>query len=462
MLIRFSVENFMSFKEMQIFSMAAGKHTKHSDHVVDANGKRVLKGSFFFGANASGKSNFFEAFKFAKKVVKDGLRQNILSNKHFRIMAEYSKRPGVFQFDIYTNGHFYSYGFAVSYENAIIVEEWLYLCDSVELSIFERKNENGINIVETGYEFSEPEQKQSFKVFSENVPDDKLLLSEISERKLSEHVDFSSFKDVKNWFQGLMLISPRTQYIDKSRMLNKDEKEYNLARYLREFDTGIEDISLSEQKIEDALDFVPAEVRAEILQDVETSFNEKDASGQKAIEVEINFSGRILSFRMKNGQILASQLLMDHGNKSDLFELADESDGTQRLFDLIPIYHAGKTPKVIIVDELDRSFHTKLVTKFISSFYQITAGIESQLIATVHDANVMDLDLLRQDEIWFVERQTDHSSKIYSLNKFKARFDKKVMKDYLLGRYGAIPCFEQSENPSELAEDTGDTNDDIT
>lgn len=62
----------------------------------------------------------------------------------------------------------------------------------------------------------------------------------------------------------------------------------------------------------------------------------------------------------------------------------------------------------------------------------------------MHDSNVMDLDLLRQDEIWFVERQNDHSSKLYSFNKFKERFDRKIAKEYLLGRYGAIPCFGQS------------------
>jgi len=64
------------------------------------------------------------------------------------------------------------------------------------------------------------------------------------------------------------------------------------------------------------------------------------------------------------------------------------------------------------------------------------------LIATTHDSNLLDLDLLRQDEIWFVERQEDHSSKVFSLNLFKQRFDKKIEKDYLLGRYGAIPIFE--------------------
>lgn len=451
MLVRFSVENFMSYKDTQVFSMVAGKHTKHSDHVIEVSGKRLLKGSFFFGANASGKSNLFEAISFAKAVVHNGLKKSALSNKHFRIADNYYDKPGVFQFDVYANNHFYSYGFAISYRNISIIEEWLYLCDATERCIFERVIENGQTTVTTDIKFSNDNHKQSFSVFSDNVPDDKLLLSEISERKLIDNDDFAAFRDVKNWFVNLNLISPHSRYLSKNRMLTEDQREYNLATLLKDFDTGIESISLDEGKMEDVLDYLPLELKFDIIQSIETSFNEEDSKKNKPIEIEASIDGRSFVFRKENNQIFASQLMMDHGNKSDLFELADESDGTQRLFDLIPIYRKGKTPHVIIVDELDRSFHTKLVTRFIQRFYESTYGVESQLIATVHDSNVMDLDLLRQDEIWFVERQNDHSSRIYSLNKFKARFDKKVAKDYLLGRYGAIPCFSQTE-PFEAEE----------
>ena len=77
----------------------------------------------------------------------------------------------------------------------------------------------------------------------------------------------------------------------------------------------------------------------------------------------------------------------------------------------------------------------------------------SQLIATTHDSNLLDLDLLRQDEIWFVERKKDHSSTIFSLNKFKERFDKKIEKEYLLGRYGAIPIWDDLDNLEDVMND---------
>lgn len=452
MLLRFSVENFMSYRDPQVISMIAGKHTKHNGHLVDCNGKRVLKGSFFFGANAAGKSNLFQAVSFAKKIVNNGLRQQMLLNKHFRIESVYASKPGVFQFDIFANGHFYSYGFAISYQNACVEEEWLYLLDTREIAIFERSSTDGVLSISTDYSFSDENLSQSFKVFSENVADDKLFLSEIAERKLIDQRDFSAYADVRNWFRNLRVISPESHFLNKQRMVSETDAGYDLERLLKEFDTGIEGISVSEEGMEDLLGFLPEPLKQDIMQEVELGFNEINENGEKPHEIQVNVAGRSLKFGIKDSQILGTQLVMNHGNQEDLFELADESDGTQRLFDLIPIYQMGRIPVVVFVDELDRSFHTKLVTRFIQLFYEKTLGIQSQLIATVHDSNVMDLDLLRQDEIWFVERQSDHSSRIYSLNKFKERFDKKVSKGYLLGKYGAIPCFSQLDIQGEADE----------
>jgi hypothetical protein len=115
----------------------------------------------------------------------------------------------------------------------------------------------------------------------------------------------------------------------------------------------------------------------------------------------------------------------------------------------LPVYELGQREKIIIIDELDRSLHSKLTQKYIELFYKLTGDKHSQLICTTHDINLMDLKLLRQDEIWFVERGEDHASRLYSLSSYKQRFDKNILNDYLLGRYGAIPCF----NDIELLED---------
>ena len=95
-----------------------------------------------------------------------------------------------------------------------------------------------------------------------------------------------------------------------------------------------------------------------------------------------------------------------------------------------------------MIDEIDRSLHTKATLEFVRLFLDDPASRKAQLIATTHDGGLLDLDVLRQDEIWFAERADDKHTSLYSLLKFKARFDKDIRKDYLLGRYGALPIFE--------------------
>lgn len=450
MLIRFSLENFLSFKERQVLSLVAGKHTKHPDHVFPVQDKRILKSSIFFGANAAGKTNFFKGVRFARSMVLYGIKKQSLTDKHFRVNESCANKPGVFQFDFYVNGHFYSYGFSISYSHATVEEEWLYLCDKNEIAIFERYREDGKTVVNSSVSFSDEKQAQAFAVFAENVPDDKMLLQEISERKLIEHNDFSAFRDAMQWIKSLLVILPSTRYRRKANLVSEDESYGDLRRMLREFDTGIEDIEVREEKAENVLAFLPEETRNTIIHDIESSLAEEQGDDSLS-EIGVEIAGKYFTFKKSDNSFVASQLVTNHGNSKDLFKLSDESDGTQRLFDLIPLYRIAKQPRVILVDELDRSFHTKLVQRFIQEFFYQTKKVGSQLIASVHDTNIMDLDLLRQDEIWFVARRSDHASYIYSLNRYQERYDKKVEKDYLLGRYGAIPCFSQLD--AEITED---------
>ena len=159
----------------------------------------------------------------------------------------------------------------------------------------------------------------------------------------------------------------------------------------------------------------------------------------------IEIRGYQFEISVEDGELYAEKIMLDHGNSEELFELSDESDGTKRLFDLIPLYESGQKGKIIVVDELDRSFHSKLTEEYIKRFFEITKENSCQLICTTHDLNLMDLRILRQDEIWFIEREEDHSSRIYSLSDYKQRFDKNILNDYLIGRYGAIPCFRDNE-----------------
>ena len=129
------------------------------------------------------------------------------------------------------------------------------------------------------------------------------------------------------------------------------------------------------------------------------------------------------------------------------FNLDEESDGTNRLFELTPaFYELINDNRVVIIDELESSMHP-ILAKQLLQLYLKKSNTNSQLIFTTHECNLLDQDLLRQDEIWFVEKRENGSSDFYPLSDFSERYDKDIKKGYLQGRYGAIPFMS---NLSEL------------
>ena len=132
---------------------------------------------------------------------------------------------------------------------------------------------------------------------------------------------------------------------------------------------------------------------------------------------------------------------LTHVNSKTYFDTYEESDGTLRILELIDILLSDD--KVFIIDEIDRSLHPSLTTRFIKTFLDIVKEKNVQLIITTHESRLLTYDVLRRDEVWFCDKMSDGSTKLYSLEQFKddARFDRKIDKAYLDGRYGAVPIF---------------------
>lgn len=441
MLIRFAVENYKSFKKQQVFSMAAGKQTRHSSHCFTVDGKRLLKSSFFFGANASGKSNFVRALDFMRRVTIMGARAMQYDDCFFRIDSVCREKPGVFQIDFVAEQTIFSYGFAINYLTHEFCAEWLYRIDSSEKEtcIFER--EHGKQIT-TELRLNKKSELR-FNIYCEDLKVDELLLNEVGNKNLDEDSDLHDFIVAYEWFKKLIVVYPGSHARNKTDFfLNPASSTDSMVDMLRAFDTGIEEITKGKQPAEEAFSFLPDEVKKEVLNDLEQTMRSKLQDGDHC---KIEIGDYQFEISIEDEEIIAEKIMLDHGNPAELFELSDESDGTKRLFELIPLYEFGQKGKIIIVDELDRSFHSKLTEKYIKRFFEITKEKPCQLICTTHDLNLMDLKILRQDEIWFVEREKDHSSRIYSLSDYKQRFDKNILNDYLIGRYGAIPCFQDNE-----------------
>jgi len=454
MLIGFSVSNYKSFNETQSISLLASKVSRHKEHVSLVENRRLLKSALVFGANAGGKSNLIKAVNFSKNIVLGGLEKVNLNKKHFRIEKEMYSQPGVFEYRIITNGKEYSYGIAVSYVNREIIAEWLVRIDAngKEIYIYNREvDEAGISHVNTDIIYDKTEENMRMKIyladFDQNISETfrrKTILSDIAARGNDKQGIFAEIVNVFEWFENIIILFPNTVYGKLNDIAADQDMREIFSDLMSYFDTGIESVESEQQQMDfdKILENISKEDMERIKLDISNKVNERP--------IMFNVNQRVYVLRKDaKGNIVYNKMLLNHGNGDDLFEYADESDGTKRLFDLIPLFYESRDNCVILIDEIDRSLHTNLTKRFLELFYSLTENEKSQIIATTHDSNLLDLELVRQDEIWFVERQKNHSSKIYSLNKFRARFDKKIDKEYLLGRYGAIPIFNDEALESE-------------
>lgn len=187
---------------------------------------------------------------------------------------------------------------------------------------------------------------------------------------------------------------------------------------------------------------IPKEVLSEIL----NSFKKQmQMTSLSQLKMTWRISDGFFNVRLLDaGEPETTTLVLKHGKSLFDFSFKEESDGTKRLFDLMDMLMNKKEDMVFVVDELERSLHPKLTEHFLKLFMKAHENDKVQLIFTTHEDTIMDQEIFRRDEIWFVERDKDNTGNIYSLDRFKERYDKKLSKAYLDGRYGAIPVFNQS------------------
>jgi uncharacterized protein len=440
MLIRYVVENFLSFNEEVEISLISNKERRKAGHFVKTKDINVLKTAVIYGANASGKSNLIKSISFSSNMIKLGIDKVPFDQCYFRLARNNEQSPSKFHYEIKVGETYYSYGFGVILEKRMIVEEWLYqISSSGEKKIFERyKADDGKQKVEFGINLS-GEVKNRFKVYQADMEysDNLLFLSEINRKSTSNLKEFVPFKDVYDWFnQKLVVLTPDSRYGGLDFIGDNKDLTNVFNGFLDVFETGINNITSEEvdfEKLE-----IPDHLRRGVLSDIE-----------KTNVIIFQIEGSRYSLIKHDGEYTVRKIGLEHqtfeGDKV-IFDIENESDGTQRLFDFIPAIHQlVNAPKIFLIDELDRSLHSKLTYELMNLFLELTSGNESQLIVTTHESLLLDLDLLRRDEIWFVEKEND-ASKLYSLDEFKVRNDKAIRKDYLLGRYGAIPIFKSFDN----------------
>jgi len=437
MLKRFIVENFSSFKEKNSLDLTAGRTEILQNHIVNFDKVKLLKSAIVYGANASGKSNLIKAIDFAKSIIENSLNSINTNKKYFRLDKDSREKPTEFVFEIEIDKKFYNYGFNLFLDKKKIDEEWLYEIGLKKANkIFSRKG----TTIELGKKLTDNKSiKNRFEIYAEDMKNQthQLFLSEIAQKKL-DNDSVQIFNKLYRWFRDkLIIIYPHTKFNPISLIVSDTKLIEQFKIYLKKFDTGIEDITTIKEDFKKALKDIPNG----IVNEIENDLNRDDKSNILLTSPEGNF----IINRDNDGEIAVKKLGLIHKKEiNDIFELKDESDGTKRLFDFIPLISKFGADFTILIDEFDRSLHPKLTKVFFELFYNISD--KTQIITTTHESNLLDLELVRRDEIWFVEKNREGASKLFSLNQFKERYDKKVAKSYLLGRYGAVPIFKNFDH----------------
>ncbi|MBD5137294.1 MAG: AAA family ATPase [Lachnospiraceae bacterium] len=446
MLMRFSVSNYMSFgykedSEGNIcadeFYLYAGSSQQFKDRVINFQNRNVLKFSSIYGANAAGKSNLIHAVSCGKHIILGTMEQDFLRDKYCRSREVNKELPTLFEYEFTIGEKCYAYGFTVNLWEQKVLSEWLYeLQGSKEFTIFERIVEQNKYYFDEEI-FSDNDNIQEFHYYLKdaNRVSSSLLLYELNRRNL-ENDDFEIFHQIFNWFdKKLVIIFPKTK-IGASYFRFEDNNE-SLVEILKYLDTGITNYQM--QKINETAfkEYFSDETLAERF------LKRHNNEGERKIRGVLHYKDALFELDYgEKGETNISKLLFKHGNDETSYEYGEESDGTQRIVELLDIILNDDKEKVFIIDELDRSLHPKMTIKFVETFLNFSKNTNTQLIITTHESNLMDLDILRRDEIWFAEREKDNTTTLYTLEKFKVRYDKVVSKDYLSGRYGAVPIFK--------------------
>ncbi|MBP6741835.1 MAG: AAA family ATPase [Deltaproteobacteria bacterium] len=440
MLIQFAVENFLSFQGKTVLNLTATADPMHPSHlrpVNKAGNLQAVRCAAVYGANASGKSNLVKALAFAEQLVTKGTRPGAsIGVTPFRLQQPVQP-DARFEFEIWAEQTRYSYGFVVS--STEVRQEWLYRTQEADEELcFEREAAPGKTVhIKLGEVFGPEAARVRF--VADGTRPEQLFLTEAEERNVA------ALSPLSNWFRHkLIIITPESIYRGFPALLEAAPHLRSFAsKYLAEAGTGI--TALITRRT--SADYLPKSKTKQLQESLKID--------PSAVVVAPNRAGfvSIVPGQQEHASDeirVLTQRTLTSGQTIE-FELEEESDGTRRLLDLVPVLFAflGTDPTkdggVLLLDELERSLHPLLARKFLQDALASTTN--SQLLFTTHDTNLLDLDLLRADEIWFAEKGPDHASKLYSLAEFKEEqlqhLGSHLEKGYLNGRFGAIPFLGQ-------------------
>ena len=392
MIIQFTIGNFLSFKEQSTLSLAASAlrdiQVSSEDILfnVGDTGLTLMKSAVIYGANASGKSNFIKAFEFFKwyvtnssKDIQAGERVNVES---FRLNSGTADEPSYFEAIFCDAESQYRYGFEA--DNTTVHSEWLY----------QKGNKKRAKEVELFYREKDKFTIHSKFVVGKEVAGKKMVRSNALLLSVAAQFNDPMSVEIMGWLNDTTIISG-----------SNDDKIWNIAA-----------VQLDDTKMK-----------------------------QRIVEFSRYADLGIENIEKVDNTIISTHIQYDDGGneiKSVAFPFRkNESEGTIKYFSLAyPIIDALDNGKRLIIDEFDSKMHPLLTCRIITLFNsQETNPKNAQLIFTTHDTNLLSANIFRRDQIWFTQKDRYGATDLYSLAEYKVRNDASFEKDYLSGKYGAIP-----------------------
>ena len=430
MLIEFKFANYRSFRDESVLSMEATGLGTFKKSLIEYGSYKLLPSVAIYGKNGGGKSNVIRAFWLAVQFIKNAQRtqhEDALIPVSPFLLNDYSKNKETsFEFTYVINQVKYIYGFSATKDS--IVKEYLY---------HSPKGQKAVVFTRDGKKFTFTEDKAKRKLISEAVADNQLFFS------VACTMNDSACVNAMRWFREYVLFS--RDYSDIPKQLLEHSNDKNMLRaisdYAKAADIGIEDMQF--------------EIKNEDISDEAALPNDLPIGIRTAL---INFM-HVLSetsnnseVKLKMGEVIATAY--HRGQKengaSELFplELSDESDGTRKLMSLAPAMESVLSKGgVLLVDELDRELHPMLVAYIVSKFQSKGSNpMGAQLIFTTHDTDLMNEEILRKDQLYFVDKDSSNGvSELYSISEFATKTSENIRKGYLVGKYGATPNLEIEE-----------------
>lgn len=417
MLIQFSVKNYKTFKDPAVLSLiAADEFLEYQNNVYYHQDFKIkiLKSAVIYGANASGKTKLIDAFDFFKYFTLFNVTRNLnesIDVEPFLLNTETENQPSEFEIVFIHNHQIFRYGYEVNTQE--VNSEWLYV------KLPNKKKENLIFYREgSNYEISTKEFEKGKKV-KDLVRNNSLFLT------VAAQFNETLAQQIIDWFLKLQVLSAVREkgYLNfTSKIIENQQKKHLILEYLKSADIDIEDLKLKKLGIQDLSKRLPNKLREIIARE----------SNQEVYSVHRKYD--------KKGNWIE--------NIEFLFK-EKESEGTQKLFAFLgPIIDVLENGYPLIVDELDSKLHPNLVKWIVQLFHNQEINTKhAQLIFNTHNTNLLNDDIFRKDQIWFVQKNTRGEAKIYSLMDFQNAEQiphKEIENNYLIGKYGGIPYLKNN------------------